>query len=216
MTVYVDNARIPARVGHLSARWSHLITDGPLTELHVFAQGIGLRRAWFQPGRNASRPHYDVTDAKRAAALAAGAVPVSWHDVPGILSTAPGDVFVDGRRILVTGSRTWTDNTLIAHHLGRAAQLLPAAVLVHGDARGADRIAAAIWTRWRLPVEAHPADWERDGRAAGHLRNALMVRFGARLCLAFIRDHSPGATACADLAERAGIRTIRIHTGTTT
>jgi hypothetical protein len=118
-----------------------------------------------------------------------------------------------GRRVLVTGSRTWTDNTLIAEHLRRAADLFPAAVLVHGDCHGADRIAAAIWRRWGLPTEAHPADWATHGRRAGHLRNAHMVALGADVCLAFIRDTSPGATACARLAERAGIRTIRITTG---
>jgi hypothetical protein len=37
---------------------------------------------------------------------------------------------------------------------------------------------------------------------------------GADLCLAFIRNHSRGASMCADLAEQAGIRTIRItHEG---
>jgi hypothetical protein len=118
-------------------------------------------------------------------------------------------------RVLVTGSRDWTDSATIEAALTVAAAHAPAGrvlVLVHGDARGADRIAAhhAARTGWR--VEAHPARWDRDGRAAGYRRNAAMVAAGADLCLAFIRDHSAGATQCADLADRAGIRTRRYLT----
>jgi hypothetical protein len=90
--IYVDNARIPARVGGITGRWSHLTADTK-DELHAFAERIGLRRSWFQtckrsPGcRPADRCvhwHYDVTDTKRAEALTAGAVPIDlrqWSDI---------------------------------------------------------------------------------------------------------------------------------------
>ena len=114
-------------------------------------------------------------------------------------------------RILVTGSRTWTDNTPIRHHLARCRTTYPGAVLVHGNAHGADRIAAGIWRSWRLPIEAHPADWHTHGRTAGYRRNTAMVAAGADLCLAFIHNGSRGASHCAALAEQAGIPTIRIR-----
>jgi hypothetical protein len=81
MTVYVDDWRQRARVGRITARWSHL-TVGPgddLEELRVFAARIGLRRSRFQD-KPWPRPHYDVTDSKRQQAIAAGAVPVTWRD----------------------------------------------------------------------------------------------------------------------------------------
>lgn len=96
MTVYVDDLGMPARVGGLSGRWSHLIADTP-EELHAFAARLGLRRAWFQdptvtgkpkatPGtRVAENWHYDVTASKRALALRLGAVPVPWRELPGII-----------------------------------------------------------------------------------------------------------------------------------
>jgi hypothetical protein len=37
-------------------------------------------------------------------------------------------------------------------------------------------------------IEAHPADWHRYGRAAGHRRNAEMITLGADGCVAFIRE----------------------------
>ena len=82
MTIYVDDAFIPARVGRLSARWCHLTADTK-TELHDFAQQIGLRRAWFQdkPG---GRWHYDVNESFRAKAVMRGAVPIAFRDMPSI------------------------------------------------------------------------------------------------------------------------------------
>jgi hypothetical protein len=111
-------------------------------------------------------------------------------------------------RILVTGSRTWTDATTIAAVLRQWRA--PGAVLVHGGARrGVDRIAAGIWRAWGLPTEEHGADWQRYGRAAGPIRNQPMVQAGADVCLGFLEDHSRSATHCADTAEDADIPTRR-------
>lgn len=73
MTVYVDDYRVPATVGRIKARWSHLMADD-LEELLGFARSIGMRASWLQD--KASGVHFDVTDSRRAAALKAGAVPL--------------------------------------------------------------------------------------------------------------------------------------------
>lgn len=76
MTVYVDDMRMPARVGRLNAKWSHLMADTD-EELHAFAERLGLKRSWHQkPGTPIS--HYDVTDSKRDEALRLGAVPIGY------------------------------------------------------------------------------------------------------------------------------------------
>ena len=85
MPVYVDDARIPARIGRLSGRWSHLTADTP-DELNAFAARLGLRPAWFQARcRYATCPaptgvcvhyHYDVVDTMRTRAIHAGAIPI--------------------------------------------------------------------------------------------------------------------------------------------
>jgi hypothetical protein len=119
-------------------------------------------------------------------------------------------------RILVTGSRDWTDLSALTFALGwtyghlQARGLGPAgAVLVHGACpTGADAMADAVWTGQNMPVERHPADWDTHLRRAGFIRNAEMVALGADVCLAFIRNGSNGATMTARLAEAAGIRTI--------
>lgn len=90
MSVYVDDAYIPAKVRnggrYVTARWCHMSAD-TIEELHAMAEQIGLRRAWFQTPKFAGKPckpysragqnwHYDVTESRRAAAIAAGAIPV--------------------------------------------------------------------------------------------------------------------------------------------
>jgi hypothetical protein len=82
MTIYVDNARIPATVGRIRARWSHLLTDSADTEeLHQFAESLGLKRSYFQRGDRPWRDHYDLTDSVRRAAIAAGAKPIDIYEV---------------------------------------------------------------------------------------------------------------------------------------
>lgn len=74
--------------------------------------------------------------------------------------------------ILVTGDRWWPSPKAIGTVLRRE----PPFVLIHGDARGADKLAGAAATRMMMPVEAFPALWDREGRAAGPIRNTRMLR----------------------------------------
>lgn len=137
-------------------------------------------------------------------------------------------------RILVTGSRDWDDQDVIAEAIHDQWRHLTAddcherVVVVHGDCpTGADRIADDLYRAAstqelyvrgpRFYLERHPADWDKYGKRAGFIRNDQMVQLGADICLAFIKScNSPncseelphgshGATMTADLAEKAGI-----------
>lgn len=110
-------------------------------------------------------------------------------------------------RILVTGSRSWTDIHTIRDAL--AVRFTSGAVLVHGACpRGADAIADWVWRTLGGQVETHPADWELYRKRAGIIRNEEMVEAGTDLCLAFIKAGSPGASHCMAAAREAGIPVI--------
>jgi hypothetical protein len=120
-------------------------------------------------------------------------------------------------RILVTGSRDWDDEAGVRAALTDATAGHPGPhVVVHGACpTGGDAIADRIAADLGLTVERHPARWRRYGRSAGYRRNADMVAAGADVCLAFIRDGSPGASMTARLAEEARIPVRRVTTSST-
>jgi len=114
------------------------------------------------------------------------------------------------RRVLVTGSREWTDERTINEALAEAWRALGSradTVLVQGECHlgGADGIAKRIWEGRGLPVEGHPAEFGPDGHVLGPKRNKHMVDLGADLCLAFPLASSRGTRNCMRLAREAGI-----------
>lgn len=56
-------------------RWSHLVSDSSLAELHAFAAGLGI------PERAFEGDHYDVPEHAYPAAVARGALPVTGREL---------------------------------------------------------------------------------------------------------------------------------------
>lgn len=76
-------------------------------------------------------------------------------------------------KILACGSRVWKWRSVIAREF---AKLPPDTQLVHGGAQGADTMAGKVAASlgWPEPIVVM-ADWERDGVAAGLVRNQRML-----------------------------------------
>lgn len=128
-------------------------------------------------------------------------------------------------RLLITGSRRWTNQRLISLALLAAVTCDgPGIVVVHGACpTGADNIADTLARQADIPVEPHPADWancaadcrpghrkvRRDGTSycptAGHRRNQAMVDLGAYHALVFMAGQSSGTADCLRRIKRAGI-----------
>lgn len=117
-------------------------------------------------------------------------------------------------RILVTGSRYWSDKEVIRKAIDKAIDDLgegQEVVIIEGACPygGADKIASEYGNELGVKVESYPADFEGIGGYAGPLRNEKMVKTGADVCLAFPVSGSRGTWDCVKKARHAGIE-VRI------
>lgn len=114
-------------------------------------------------------------------------------------------------RVLVTGSRDWENRDAIRQAFLGYDSVPEETLLVSGACpTGADAIAEEIAAELGWSIERHPANWNFYGKRAGFVRNSEMVKAGADVCFAFIRNESKGASMTASLAEKADIPTRRV------
>ena len=105
-------------------------------------------------------------------------------------------------RLIVCGGRNWNDRSATFHILDRIHAKRPITLIIHGDCRGADRLADE-WARSRgIAVEPHPANWDLYGPGAGPIRNQEMLDAAPDGVVAF-----PGGNGTADMISRATIGT---------
>lgn len=118
-----------------------------------------------------------------------------------------------GTTVVVTGSRKAraADRPAILKALDTVTHELPTPIhLVHGGARGIDWICGDIAREKGWLVIEVPALWERDGRAAGPLRNQRMIdNYHPDVGIAFPHPDSIGTHDMIQRMEKAG---IPIHT----
>ncbi len=79
--------------------------------------------------------------------------------------------------------------------------------MIHGDARGADRIAGEIAANLGLAVRECPARWEEIGASAGRVRNRFMLDLKPDKVIAFTRSlsDSRGTLHMVKIARAAGV-----------
>jgi len=110
--------------------------------------------------------------------------------------------------VLVTGDRNWTDEAMIVRALSHFPR---GTLLVHGDARGADRIAGQVAQRLGFRVQAEPADWDRYGKAAGPKRNESMLSYYEPDVVLAFHDDLRGSKGTADCVARARAKGYKVY-----
>ena len=103
-------------------------------------------------------------------------------------------------RLLITGGRNYSDETTVKQII---AALMPS-MIIHGGASGADGLAEKVGRELEIERLVFEADWDKQGRAAGPLRNAKMIREGnPTLCVAF--PGGWGTADCVSKCHQAGV-----------
>lgn len=108
--------------------------------------------------------------------------------------------------VVVCGSRDFANPFVMALAIDARIAALPAGTtVIHGDARGADRIAAEAAARHGHTVRAMLADWDRHGRRAGIVRNLAMLDLRPDLVVAFWDGSSRGTAHTISVARQRGL-----------
>lgn len=119
-----------------------------------------------------------------------------------------------GARVLVCGGRTFSDHDLVFTTLDRLHADNPIELVIHGDARGADRLAQtwalsngvaeqAFKAKWNDVKGLSPRTLKQDARGrlfnplAGFVRNEEMLRACPTHAIAF-----PGGNGTNDMCKR--------------
>lgn len=103
---------------------------------------------------------------------------------------------------LFCGSRGWADEDAIGHDLVR---LPPDTIVIHGNAKGADRLADGIARKLGLHVAVVAPLYDTyPTRTAPLLRNEAMLRLGPDVVYAYNLG-TPGTSHMIELAESAGV-----------
>lgn len=107
-------------------------------------------------------------------------------------------------RVIVAGSRDFDDYSLMCECCDRflsQKKNTHSIVIVSGAARGADSLGERYAHERGYAVERHPADWQREGKAAGPIRNAQMAKVADAL-IAFWDGNSRGTQNMIELARQ--------------
>lgn len=109
-------------------------------------------------------------------------------------------------KILVTGDRNWDDYATIEMTLSRFHED-GSVLVITGGAHGADIMADTAAKALGYENHVEQAQWQRYGKAAGPVRNEVMLDMKPDLVIAFHNDleKSKGTRHCLQEAKKRGI-----------
>lgn len=112
-------------------------------------------------------------------------------------------------KLLVCGGRDYEDWTALSAVLSAIVPAYDIKTIIHGDARGADRLAKRWAIENGLSQIAYPADWGRYGKPAGMIRNRQMLKDGKPdYGLAF--PGGAGTAGMVGLMKKAGLQVMEV------
>ena len=107
-------------------------------------------------------------------------------------------------KVIIAGGRDFDDYALMKRKLDHLFSKRMPDEIVSGGARGADALGEDYSKECGIPLKIFKADWEKHGRAAGHIRNAEMADYGTHL-VAFWDGVSRGTKNMIETAKKKGL-----------
>lgn len=107
--------------------------------------------------------------------------------------------------VIVTGGRHYADQDKMQSVL----QLFDIAMLIQGGATGADNLARIYASKNKVYIETFEADWDKHGRAAGPIRNNIMLEEN-RNAVVIAFPGGNGTDDCVRSALSKGMTVLRV------
>ena len=109
-------------------------------------------------------------------------------------------------RVLVCGGRDFSDQGFLNSILDLYHAKLGFSLVIEGGARGADSLARTWAIRNKVACDEFKANWDAFGRAAGSIRNRLMLEEGKPdFVIAF-----PGAKGTENMISQAKLKKVPV------
>lgn len=109
-------------------------------------------------------------------------------------------------RLLICGGRDFADRDRAFAALDWLLSHYPVDFVIHGNARGADRIGWDWAVKCSIDTQAFQAEWQKYGNGAGPIRNQRMLDLGQpNYVVAF-----PGGAGTADMIKRAQAKGVTV------
>lgn len=102
-------------------------------------------------------------------------------------------------RLIIAGSRAFDRGDILLREVKYFVGEEKIRVL-SGMAKGADMLGYNYAKIWNIPVDEHPADWNKYGKRVGYLRNIEMAK-NADACIVFWDGKSKGSKMMIDIAK---------------
>ena len=105
-------------------------------------------------------------------------------------------------KTIIAGSRTLDDPEPLLLAIDNCPWTIT--TIISGRAKGADTIGEAYAEAFGIPVMSFPADWDKQGKSAGRIRNEEMAKV-AQACIVLWDGISPGSKNMIGLAKTYGL-----------
>jgi len=110
-------------------------------------------------------------------------------------------------KVIIAGSRDFDDYELMKKSLKGMTFITE---VVNGGARGADTLGGQFGIDNGMVVKLFPAQWEKYGKKAGHIRNTQMAEY-ADMLIAFWDGMSKGTAHMIKEAKKRNLEVLVIN-----